>query len=101
MQQVRATQERNRNYRAVVHLSDKRFVQLATPDLPNVNPGDDPTRAIGTQRPRRTSKEMSWDTTYNDVFLVDLKTGQRRKMLEHWQRRRDDVAGRQLPAVLR
>ena len=62
MQQVRATQERNRNYRAVVHLSDKRFVQLATPDLPNVNPGVDPNRAIGTSDlPYR--KEMSWDTT--------------------------------------
>ena len=30
MQRVRAQQERNRSYRAVVHLADKRFVQLAT-----------------------------------------------------------------------
>ena len=30
MQRVRAQQERNRTYRAVVHLADKRFVQLAT-----------------------------------------------------------------------
>ena len=32
MQRVRAQQDRNRNYRAVVLLADKRFVQLATPD---------------------------------------------------------------------
>ena len=83
MQQVRAAQERNRNYRAVVHLSDKRFVQLATPDLPNVNPGDDPTRAIGTSD-LPYQQEISWDTTYNDVYLVDLKTGTRKKVLEHF-----------------
>jgi hypothetical protein len=29
-----ADQERGRSYRAVVHLADRRFVQLATPDLP-------------------------------------------------------------------
>ena len=83
MQQVRAAQERTRNYRAVVHLLDKRFVQLATADLPTVNPGTDPNRAIGTSS-LPYEKEISWDTTYNDVSLVDLKTGARRKVLEHF-----------------
>ena len=84
MQRVRAQQERNRTYRAVVHLSDKRFVQLATPEFPNVAQGDDPARAIGTSElPYR--REMSWDTTYNDVALVDLKTGQRQPILQHWR----------------
>ncbi len=82
MQQVRAAQERNRNYRAVVHLGDKKFVQLATLDLPTVNPTDDPNRAIGTNG-LPYEKEMSWDTTYSDISLVDLKTGARRKLLEH------------------
>jgi hypothetical protein len=45
MQRVRAQQERNRNYRAVVHLADKRFVQLATPDYPTVAQGEDSARA--------------------------------------------------------
>ena len=39
MQKVRDQQERERSYRAVFHLADKHFVQLATPDLPNVNAG--------------------------------------------------------------
>ena len=82
MQQVRATQDRNRNYTAVVHLSDKRFVQLAAPDLPNVNVGQDAARAVGTSG-LPYQQEISWDTTYNDVYLVDLKSGQRRKILEH------------------
>ena len=94
------TQERNRNYRAVVHLSDKRLVQLATPDLPTVNPGADADRALGTSD-LAYQKEMSWDTTYNDVYLVDLKNGQRKKVLEHYNGANVAVAGRQLPALLR
>jgi dipeptidyl aminopeptidase/acylaminoacyl peptidase len=81
MQQVRANQDRTRNYRAVVHLGDKRFVQLATPDLPNVNQGSDPNRAVGTSD-LAYRQLVSWDQTYNDVYLVDLKTGQPRKILE-------------------
>ncbi len=100
MQRVRAQQERNRNYRAVVHLSDKRFVQLATPDFPNVAQGDDPARAIGTSElPYR--REMSWDTTYNDVALVDLKTGQRQPILTHWRGTPTMSPGGRLPPVLR
>ena len=84
MQQVRLQQERNRNYRAAIHLTDKRFVQLGTFDLPNVNPGEDPNLAIGTNdQPYR--REMSWDTTYTDVSVVDLKTGQAKKILERWR----------------
>jgi dipeptidyl aminopeptidase/acylaminoacyl peptidase len=83
MQRVRDQQERERTYRAVVHLADKRFVQLATQDLPNVNAGDDPTQLIGTSdMPYR--QEISWDQTYNDVYLLDLKTGKPKKVLEHW-----------------
>ena len=82
MQQVRATQDRNRNYRAVVHLNDRRLVQLAAPDLPNVNPGRDPVRALGTSDVPY-QQETSWDSSYNDVYLVDIRNGQRRKLLEH------------------
>ena len=83
MQKVRAEQERTRSYRGVVHLADLRYVQLARPDLPTVNPGDDPARAIGTSDlPYRM--EASWDQTYNDVYLVELQTGKTTRVLEHW-----------------
>ncbi|GMV22826.1 MAG: acylaminoacyl-peptidase [Acidimicrobiia bacterium] len=81
MQRVRATQERNRSYRAVWHVGDKRFVQLATPDMPSVNPGTNTARAIGSSD-LPYQQFVSWDQGYNDVFLVDLKNGQRRKVLE-------------------
>ena len=83
MQKVRDQQERERNYRAVIHLADKRFVQLATPDLPTVTVGDDPAQLLGTSdMPYR--QEISWDQDYRDVFLLDLKTGKPKKVLEHW-----------------
>jgi dipeptidyl aminopeptidase/acylaminoacyl peptidase len=83
MQQVRAAQDRARSYRAVYYVAEKRFVQLATTDLPNVNPGEDAARSLGTSD-LPYQQEMSWDQTYNDVYLVDLKTGGRKKILEHW-----------------
>ena len=82
MQQVRAAQDRTRNYRAVVQLADKRFVQLATPEMPTVNPNEE-LRLLGTSDVGY-QQEVSWDTTYNDVYLVDVKTGQRKKVLEHY-----------------
>jgi dipeptidyl aminopeptidase/acylaminoacyl peptidase len=83
MQKVRADQDRNRTYRGVVHVADGRYVQLATPGLPVVNPGEDLARTIGTSDlPYRM--EASWDQTYNDVYLVDLQTGKPAKVLEHW-----------------
>ncbi len=44
----------------------------------------------GTTRTARSARlhlayrqEQSWDQTYNDVYLVDLKTGARRKVMDH------------------
>jgi len=82
MQQVRATQERNRTYRAVVHVGNKRFVQLATPDMPDLTIGDDDDLVGTSDVPYR--QEVSWDKTYQDVYLVDADNGTRRKVLEHW-----------------
>ena len=82
MQQVRATQERNRAYTAVVHLADRRFVQLAAKDLPEVAVDRfDASTALGTSG-LPYAQEISWDQTYNDVYLVDVKTGQRRKVID-------------------
>jgi dipeptidyl aminopeptidase/acylaminoacyl peptidase len=84
MQRVRAQQERNRSYRAVVHLVEKRYVQLAAADMPTVNPGEDPNRALATDDlPYR--QELSWDSNYGDVYLVDMKTAQRKKVSERFR----------------
>jgi dipeptidyl aminopeptidase/acylaminoacyl peptidase len=88
MQKVRDQQERERSYRAVVHLADRRFMQLATQDLPTVNAADDPEQLLATSdMPYR--QEISWDQDYNDVYLLDLRTGKPKKVLEHWPARAD------------
>jgi dipeptidyl aminopeptidase/acylaminoacyl peptidase len=81
MQKVRADQERKRTYRAAFHLSDKRFVQLATRDMPDVRTNHGSTQVLGVSNvPYR--QLVSWDGNYDDYYLVDLADGSRKKILE-------------------
>ena len=81
MQKVRADQEQRRTYRAVFHLADKRFVQLATPDMPDVRTGENSTQALGASNvPYR--QLVSWDGNYDDYYLVKLADGSRQKILD-------------------
>jgi dipeptidyl aminopeptidase/acylaminoacyl peptidase len=81
MQKVRADQELKRTYRAVFHLADKRFVQLATNDVPDVRTGENAVQALGVSNvPYR--QLASWDGNYDDYYLVKLADGARQKILE-------------------
>jgi dienelactone hydrolase len=82
MQKVRADQERRRSYRGLVHLSSRKFVQLADVDMPAVEfSSENAAIALGTSDvPYR--RLTSWDTGYSDVFTVNLDTGARQKILE-------------------
>ena len=46
-------------------------------------------------------QEISWDQTYNDVYLLDLKTGKPKKVLEHWGNAATMSPGGQVRAALR
>ena len=46
-------------------------------------------------------QEISWDQTYNDVYLLDVKTGKPKKVLEHWGNAATMSPGRQVRAALR
>ena len=87
MQLVQANQERNRTYAAVAHLdggaSGGRVVQLGTPDVPTVRfaPEGDASHAIGTtDMPYR--QLISWDGRYNDIYAIDVATGEHRRIAE-------------------
>ncbi|MBI3401190.1 MAG: S9 family peptidase [Acidobacteria bacterium] len=81
MQKVRAEEEKKRNYRAVFHLADKRFAQLATPDMPAVRTGDNTARLLGVSNlPYR--QLVSWDGNYDDYYLVSIADGSRQKILD-------------------
>jgi len=49
MQKVRAAQERTRSYRAVYHIAEKKFVQLASNEMAGLSPSDDGRFAIGAR----------------------------------------------------
>lgn len=80
MQKVRAAQERARSYRAVIHLADNKFVQLADPTMIGLTPNDDGRYAIGMDD-RALRHMVDYDGTYNDVYLVDTVTGSRKMLL--------------------
>jgi dipeptidyl aminopeptidase/acylaminoacyl peptidase len=76
MQRVRANQDRNRTYRGVYHVAEKKYVQLADQSLRNVTLSDDGSRAIGLDdSPYR--RLVDYDGNYNDVYLVDTASGTR------------------------
>jgi hypothetical protein len=77
IQKARLEQERNRSYRAVLHLDSKLLVPLAGPELPEVNLSDDGTAALGLDdNPYRSLAEH--DQRYNDFWLVSPANGERR-----------------------
>ncbi|MDM4766347.1 prolyl oligopeptidase family serine peptidase [Pelomonas sp. SE-A7] len=80
-QKVKAERDKNRSYRAVVHLDGTapRFVQLAGADMPNLLANDNGRWALGTSElPYRMLQ--SWDALYYDVYAVDLQTGAKRQI---------------------
>src|SRR5690606_32458129 len=82
MQLVQAERERRRSYAAVVHLRDGRIVQLGTPDVPDVSvvTGSDPAHLVArSDLPYR--QLVSWDGRYADIYLVDVETGERDRIL--------------------
>ena len=80
IQKIRAEQERNRSYRAVYLVKDKKFVQLADEAMESVTPANDSRYAIGTDN--RAYRVMSdYDPGLTDYYLVNTSDGTR-KLLE-------------------
>src|SRR5690606_27254792 len=76
--------ELRRTYQAVVHLRDGRVVQLATAEVPEVvvaRRGDADIALGRSNLPYR--REVTWGLSGNDVYLVDVGTGERDKVLEY------------------
>ena len=81
MQKVRADEEKKRNYQAVVHVKDRKFVQLASPEMPELRVVDGSPVALGISDVNY-QQLMSWDGSYDDVYAVNLATGAKTKMLD-------------------
>jgi len=83
MQKARADEEKKRSLMCVVHFGPKerKFVQLATNDLPEITLSEDAKLALGSSDlPYR--QLLSWDRGYQDDYLVSLADGSKKKVLE-------------------
>lgn len=87
MQLVQADQERKRTYTAVLHTGNRKVVQLASAEVPEVRPVTkrDPKLVVGvSDLPYR--QLISWEMPrYVDVYLVDVEKGERVRVLEKTQ----------------
>jgi dipeptidyl aminopeptidase/acylaminoacyl peptidase len=79
MQKVRATQDRNRTYRCVYHLEEKKLVQLADASMAEVTPSENGLWAIGTDGVQY-GPMAEYDTQYYDYYLVNTLTGERKPL---------------------
>ncbi len=81
MQKVRADEEKKRTYTAVIHLKERKFVQLGAADLPGIRLSEDPKVVLGSSD-LAYRQLISWDRRYEDYHLVNLADGSRKKVLE-------------------
>jgi dipeptidyl aminopeptidase/acylaminoacyl peptidase len=77
MQKVRVEAEKNRSYRAIYHLTEKKLVQLADPTLADIAPGEDAHVALAADD-RDYRRMTEYDEHYEDSYLVDTLTGNRK-----------------------
>ena len=73
--------EKDRVFLAVFHVGSGRVVPLADPEMPDVEPSDNPHAALGFSDVPYL-KEITWDGTFEDLYVVDLETGERELVRE-------------------
>ena len=77
IQRIRAEQDRNKSYRAVYHIKDRKFVQLADETMENISPSNDGRYAIGSDN-RQYRTRADYDPGLTDYYLVNTSTGARK-----------------------
>jgi dipeptidyl aminopeptidase/acylaminoacyl peptidase len=83
-QKVRADRDRQDNYLSVWHLSDGRFVQLENELTETVRISEGQWRAAGIDQTPYEADRM-FGPVFNDIYVVDLMTGERNVALERVQ----------------
>jgi len=83
MQKSQAEEDKKKTLMCVMHFGpkEKKFVQLATPEVPDIDLSWDAKVALGkSDLPYR--QLVSWDRGYEDDYLVSLADGSRTKVLD-------------------
>lgn len=73
--------EKDRVYRAVIHLDTGRVVPLADPAMPQVRPSENRRFALGGSDVPYL-REITWEGRFADLYVVDLETGDRHLVAE-------------------
>ncbi|MEX2605126.1 MAG: prolyl oligopeptidase family serine peptidase [Gracilimonas sp.] len=90
-QKVRLNQKKEANYLSAWHLNNNSFVQLENEQIEEVNLTGDQENAIGyDSKPYEPAFREQW----NDVFVIDVKSGERKKMLERHENVRSSPGGK-------
>lgn len=76
IQKVRSIADRDRSYRAVWHIKEQKFVQLADKTMENVIPSSNGLYAIGTDD-RSYRITATYDPGFSDYYLVNTMDGTR------------------------
>lgn len=77
-QELTANSDKRSNYLSVWHLVENKFVQLADEEIEDVVLTDDQRHGTGYDS---TPYEPAFRESWNDIYLVDVATGNRRKIL--------------------
>jgi dipeptidyl aminopeptidase/acylaminoacyl peptidase len=72
---------KNHLYTGVLHLANRQPVQLATLEVPELTISHNPDYIIARSN-LPYQQLITWDGTYNDYYLVDLRTGSHTRFLE-------------------
>lgn len=83
-QKVRMIADRDRSYRAVWHIADKKFVQLADTTMENVVPSSNGLYALGTDDRAYRIRGM-YDPGFTDYYLVNTLDGSRKVLRKEQQ----------------
>ena len=82
IQESRANADRNRTHTGAIHIEgggELRFVQLADETMETIQISEDGHSALGADDREYRS---AWRPNYQDLYLVDVETGERTLMLE-------------------
>ena len=82
IQESRANADRNRTHTGAIHIEgggELRFVQLADETMETIQISEDGHSAVGADDREYRS---DWRPNYQDLYLVDVETGERTLMLE-------------------
>ena len=72
--------DKNRHYQAVYHLDSKTSIQLATPDMNDVNLHKEKLALLGESNNKHLERIM-YEGFFADYYAVDVKTGKRKEII--------------------